>query len=76
MTGSKKKRLREIEKKIVIPNYGLRVVIPFEALYADNLQVHLYWTDEPVKVGMDACYEEPYRRVEHPEGEKPTIKSM
>jgi len=76
MTGNKNNRLSAIEKKVIIQNYGLRVVMPVEALYADDPENHLYWTDEAVKSGWDAFYEDGYRRVEHPEGKKATRKDM
>ncbi len=72
---NKSNRVKALEEKIIDPNGGLRVVFPIGCFYEDE-ECQPYWTDEAPK-GMEAMYnDEPYRRVEHPDGIEPTMRSF
>ena len=66
---NKANRVKALEDKIIDPNHGLRAIFPVSYYYEE---CEPYWTNEPVK-GMEALYlDEPYRKVEHPDGTPPT----
>ena len=66
--ANKLNRIKKLEEKLGLDDYGLRVVVPIGCFYGEDVEP--YWTDEPVK-GMEAVFdEEPYRRVGHPDGKK------
>ncbi len=67
--ANKLNRIKHLEKELGVDDYGLRVIVPIGCFY-NEVGSEPYWTDEPVK-GMEAAFDdEPYRRVEHPDGEK------
>ena len=62
-------RVKKLEEKMGVSDYGLRVIVPFGCFYDDE-DAEPYWTDEPVK-GMESVFDDkPYRKVEHPDGIK------
>ncbi|MEA3491773.1 MAG: hypothetical protein U9R27_07735 [Campylobacterota bacterium] len=68
-------RLEKLEAKLLHTNNGLRAVMPLDALYSDEPNEHLFWTDENIK-GVEALYNEGYQKALHPDGLKPTIDDM
>ena len=70
MANKYKTRLKKLEKEMGVSDYGLRVIVPPDCFY-DDADAVPYWTDEPIKHGMDYFYQDkPYREVEHPDGKK------
>ncbi len=62
-------RIKKLEEKLGIDDYGLRVIVPLDCFYNDE-DAGPYWTEEPIK-GMEAVFDdESYRRAEHPDGKK------
>ncbi len=69
--ANRENRVKKLEEKMGVSNYGLRVVVPTGCFYGDE-DAEPYWTDDPIK-GMEAVFDnEPYRKVEHPDGKKAT----
>ena len=66
---NKLNRVKNLENKLGIDDYGLRVIVPIGCFYNDD-DAAPYWTDVLVK-GMEAVFDdESYRKVKHPEGKK------
>ncbi len=62
-------RVKKLEEQLGVDDYGLRVIVPMGCFYGENVKP--YWTDEPVKNGLDDFYQgKTYRKVEHPDGKK------
>ncbi len=67
--ANRENRVKKLEEKMGVSNYGLRVVVPTGCFYGDE-DAEPYWTDEAVK-GMEAANDDkPYRKVNHPDGKK------
>jgi len=77
MRRNKDKRLSRLEEIVNVRNYGLRVVMHIDVFYSDeDPENFLYWTDEPIGIGMTSWYDGQYREVQHPDGIRPTMKDM
>ncbi len=67
--ANKLNRVKNLENKLGVDDYGLRVIVPMGCFYGDE-DAQPYWTDKPIK-GMEAIFDdEPYRKVKHPDGKK------
>ena len=63
-----KKRVEQLEKKLIDKNHGLRVVVDVCVYYGEfNPLTDIWWTDEDYTMTLDDYYlGKKYRRVKHP----------